>query len=232
MLSPKTDVQALESRFPNLVEKYKIGQINEHVKSVLALQPFTSIHLHSNLMAEAEKNGESTIVYSLLALAVFILVIALINYINLSTARSLDRAKEIGVRKVVGSGKVEIVKQYLTESLLTNFLALSVALLTIKILYPTFAEYTGMDMSHSLFLEPQFWVAIILILIFGGFAGGLHPAFILSSFDPVKTLKGKYLHVHQNNSWWNIRHTLVIFQFIISITLIAASMVVYIQLSL
>src|SRR5690606_36715142 len=127
LLAPEASVPALEDKFPQFVKKHKAGQVNENVRSVFALQPLSAIHLYSDLMAETEPNGEAKIVYTLLALAVFILIIAWINYINLSTARSLDRAKEIGVRKAIGSGKVEIVKQFLTESLAVNLLALAAA---------------------------------------------------------------------------------------------------------
>src|SRR5690606_33479710 len=184
---------------------------------------------YSDLLAEAEQNSEAKIVYTLLALAVFILIIAWINYINLSTARSLDRAKEISVRKVVGSGKAEIVKQFLTESLLVNLLALAAAFIILQMLYPSFAVFTGMEISLTLLQEPEFWIAVALLLLVGSFAAGLYPAFVISSFEPVKALKGKW-HSSSRESFFNLRHTLVIFQFVISISLIAASMMVYKQL--
>ncbi|MEX2593450.1 MAG: ABC transporter permease [Anditalea sp.] len=231
LLNPGADVKALEEKFSDLIRKYQAGGASGNVSSKFALQPLTAIHLYSNLIGEAEPNGEAKIVYTLLALALFILTIAWINYVNLSTTRSLDRVKEIGVRKVVGSGKVEIIKQFLVESMLVNLLALAAALTIIQILYTSFAEFTGVDMSLTLLQKPEFWMGVILLLFVGSFAAGLYPAFVISSFEPIKALKGKFYETRKSTSFWNLRHALVIFQFTISISLIAASLIVNKQLS-
>ncbi len=229
LLTPEANVKALEEKFPAFVRKY-IGGGKESVNSQFALQPLTAIHLHSHLLGETEPNGEAKIVYTLLALAIFILLIAWINYINLSTARSLDRAKEIGIRKTVGSGKLAIIQQFLIESLLVNLLALAVALTIIQLMSSSFSAFTGVEMSITLLQQPELWMVVLCLLFSGSFAASLYPALVISSFEPIKALKGKY-HDGSAGSFFNLRHTLVIFQFTISISLMAAAMVVYKQLT-
>ena len=229
LLSPEADPERLEAKFPEMITKY-MGDQDNRSYSEFDLQPLKDIHLHSHLLGEIEPNGNVEIVYTLLVLAIFILLIAWINYINLSTSRSLDRAKEIGIRKAIGSGKTQIVKQFLIESLLTNLLAVAVALTLIQVLASSFATFTGVEISLNLLGKVEFWAIVLLLILVGSFAAGSYPAFILSSFKTVKALKGKAKDT-TGESFFNLRHALVIFQFSISIALITASLVVYKQLS-
>ena len=176
LLTAEANPEMLEEKFPGFIKKYNVGQTNEEVHSEFSLQPLTDIHLYSHLLGEAAPNGEAKIVYTLLALAIFILLIAWINYINLSAARSLDRAKEIGVRKAIGSGKAQIVKQFLIESLLINLLAVAVGLTIIQLLSSSFYAFTGVEMSLSVLQKPEFWGGVLLLII-GSFVAGLYPAF-------------------------------------------------------
>ncbi|MFC4874368.1 ABC transporter permease [Negadavirga shengliensis] len=230
LLAPEADAALLEGKFPAFIQKYNIGQVNKKASSVFVLQPLTSIHLHSDLLGEAGQNGDAKTVYTLLGVAVFVLIIAWINAINLSTARSLDRTKEIGVRKVIGSGKNEIIKQFLTESLVSNFLALVLACILVQLFYTYYAPYIGMSSSSYLMEAPFFWLAALLMLLMGSFVSGLYPAFVISSFKPVNAIKGNFSNA-PTAPVFNIRNGLVVFQFVISIFLIAAALLVSKQLN-
>ncbi|WP_194776854.1 ABC transporter permease [Pararhodonellum marinum] len=229
LLNPEADPNELETKFPELVSRY-MGEQNSQRNSKFILQPLTDIHLNSHLQGEVGSNGDVQIVYALLGLAVFVLLIAWINYINLSVSRSLDRVQEIGIRKAIGSVKSQIVKQFLIESLLTNLLAVAVALAFILLLASSFAAFTGIELSLDLFSKAGFWAIVLFLLLVGSFAAGSYPAFIISSFKTVKALKGK-THDTISGSFFNLRHALVIFQFSISIALMAATLVAYKQLS-
>ncbi|KEO74149.1 ABC transporter permease [Anditalea andensis] len=230
LLDNQVDINALESKIPAFIDKY-MGDINENVRSVFHLQPMTSIHLESDLLAESKANGNKRTVYTMLILAILILTIAWINYVNLSTSKAMDRAKEIGVRKIVGSGKEGIISQFLIESLLINIMALIIAGGLILICLPYFSKFTGITLAHSLLLRFEFWSSTLLIILVGSLAAGIYPAFVISSFQPVKALKGRYHSISRSNTFWNLRNGLVIFQFSVSVALIAVSLLVFKQLS-
>ena len=189
--------------------------------------PLTDIHLHSNKSYEIEANGDVTYVYIFSVIAIFILLIACVNFMNLSTARSANRAKEVGIRKVAGSLRLHLITQFLTESVLLSFLSLLFAIGIAALLVPLFNQLAGKEMSvTTLFSTWLFPVMIALVLVVGLLAGS-YPAFYLSSFQPIQVLKGKIAKGFKS-SW--LRSGLVVFQFCISIILIIGTIVIYNQL--
>ncbi|HEV3221888.1 MAG TPA: ABC transporter permease [Puia sp.] len=191
----------------------------------LFIQPVTDIYLHSDLDNEIAPNGNITYLYILGSIALFVLLIACINFMNLSTARSLKRAKEVGVRKVLGAEKRSLVYQFLGESTLTSCLALLLALVIAYLVLPFFNNLTQKNIT--LFDQPGIWIWIILLTLGTGLLSGIYPAFYLSSFRPITVLKGKLLN---NFSGAAIRKGLVVFQFVISICLILGVIVIQRQL--
>jgi len=192
------------------------------------VMPLTDIHLHSNKSYEFEANGNIAYVYIFSVIAIFILLIACVNFMNLSTARSANRAKEVGIRKVAGSLRSNLITQFLTESVLMSFFSLLLALGIAWLLLPLFNQLAGKEMSmFTLFSSWLLPVLIALIIVVGCIAGS-YPAFYLSSFQPVQVLKGSIAKGFKG-SW--LRSGLVVFQFFISITLIIGTMVIYNQLN-
>jgi putative ABC transport system permease protein len=223
LLAPNADPKALAAKFPAMIEKYK--NYEPGYKREYLLQPVTDIHLHSNLRMEPEVNGSANTVKFLTIIAVFILILAWVNYINLSTGNSFTRAKEVGVRKVLGSGKLQLVRQFMVESFLLNGIALVFALIIVEITLPYFRNFTGKPLSLSLLADD--WAMWIFVFIGGTFLSGVYPAFVLSSFNPVTIFRTNLLHGAKGI---DIRKALVVFQFVVSIVLIAATLFVYKQL--
>ena len=189
--------------------------------------PLTDIHLHSDKSYEIEANGNINYVYIFSVIAIFILLIACVNFMNLSTARSANRAKEVGIRKVAGSLRKHLITQFLTESVLLSFFSLLLAILIAALLLPLFNSLPVKKCSVStLFSTWLFPVMISLVLVVGCVAGS-YPAFYLSSFQPIEVLKGKIAKGFKS-SW--LRSGLVVFQFSISIMLIIGTIVIYNQL--
>ena len=192
------------------------------------VMPLTAIHLHSNKSYEFEANGNVTYVYIFSVIAILILLIACVNFMNLSTARSAGRAKEVGIRKVAGSLRSNLITQFLTESVLVSFISLLLALGIAGLLLPLFNQLAGKEMRvYTLFSTWLLPVVIVLIIVVGCIAGS-YPAFYLSSFQPVQVLKGSIAKGFKGG--W-LRSSLVIFQFFISITLIIGTIVIYNQLN-
>jgi putative ABC transport system permease protein len=192
------------------------------------LMPLADIHLHSDKSYELEANGNINYVYIFSVIAVLILLIACVNFMNLSTARSANRAKEVGIRKVAGSTRSNLIYQFLTESVLLSFFSLLIALGFAILLLPLFNQVSGKEMFvHTLFSSWMMPVLIGLVLIVGCVAGS-YPAFYLSSFQPVQVLKGTIAKGFKS-SW--LRSSLVVFQFCISIILIVGTIVIYNQLN-
>ena len=191
------------------------------------LRPLRKIHLYSDLRAEFEPNGDITYVYLFIAIALFILVIASINFMNLSTARSANRAREVGVRKVLGSLRSHLIRQFLSESIIISFFSFLLAFGLAYMLLPTFNELTGKHLTMPWSNTGMMLFMIVSAIIIGIFAG-LYPAFFLSAFRPANVLKGKLSRGTRGGS---LRSALVIFQFFISIFLIIATIAVYSQLN-
>ncbi len=190
--------------------------------------PITDIHLRSTLTSEAEASGNIQYVYIFIVVAVFILLIACVNFMNLSTARSAGRSKEVGMRKVMGSMRRSLVWQFLIESILTSFVALIIAIIITMILLPFVNQLSGKNIQPG-WISNQFLLpSLILASVLVGILAGSYPAFFLSAFEPVKVLKGKLANGFKS-SW--LRNSLVVFQFIIAIVLIVGTFVIYSQLN-
>jgi putative ABC transport system permease protein len=193
----------------------------------LYLQKLTDIHLRSHLDDEIEENGDMKRVYIFAAIGLFILLIACINYMNLSTARSALRAKEVGIRKVVGARRNMLIAQFLSESVLITWIALILAALFTWILLPSLNKLSGQQLSLDIFLNGRIILPMLLLPFVVGIISGLYPALFLSSFRPIKVLKGM-IQIGSGNV--SFRKVLVVAQFSISIILIVATAVVFQQL--
>lgn len=225
LLSPAADPRSLEAKLPGLIDKH--GSHGSDYKRVYLLQPLKDIHLHSHLRWEAEVNGNINTVYFLILIGVVIIVIAWVNYINLSTARAMTRAKEVGIRKVLGSRRSQLVKQFVFESALLNLPAIIIAVILVESILPHFNLLTGKPLSSMLSSWQSAWIWVTVIFLTGAFVSGIYPAFILSSYKPESVLKGNF---SRSVKGLGLRKTLVVFQFAISIILIAVTAAVFRQL--
>jgi putative ABC transport system permease protein len=229
LLKPGTSAEAFNKKLVPMYEKYMaplFAQFN--VKMHYGVQPITAIHLHSNLEREPEELGSMSYIWIFSAVAFFMLLIACINYMNITTARSAHRAKEIGIRKVAGSTKKQLVLQFLSESLLTAFIAVLLSVLLVMILLPMFNSISGKAFTMHTLVKPFNIILLLGIVLFTGLVGGSYPAFYLSSFKPVSILKGALSKASGNV---NLRRTLVVLQFSIAMIMLICTWVVYSQLS-
>lgn len=188
-------------------------------------QPIKDIHLHSNKSFEPEVNGNAKTVSVLSIVALFIIVIAWVNYMNLSTARAVERAREVGVRKVMGSMKFQLIIQFLAESLIVNIVAGFIALAFVQMMMPVFRELAGIPVLSP---DNVFWMILSGIVVVGAILAGVYPAFVLSSFSPVSVLKGKF---QSSGHGQLLRKALVVFQFSTTIVLIIGVTAVYKQVN-
>ena len=241
LLKEGTDAGVFESKLPGIVTKYVGPQAAQVLggdftmekfiasgnKLEYTLMPLTDIHLHSDLTAELRANGDITYVYLFSAVALFILAIACINFMNLSTARSSNRAKEVGVRKVMGSLRSHLIRQFLMESILLSLFSFLLSIGIAHLILPYFNELSGKSLSLP-FEVPTFYVLILIATLAVGVMAGLYPSFFLSAFRPVNVLKGQ---VSLGMKSGFIRSALVVFQFVISIFLVIGTITVYRQLN-
>ncbi len=204
-------------------EKY----LPENVTLQFTLQPMTDIHLTSGFTYEPQPTGNARTVNFLFTIAIFIITIAWVNYINLSTARAMDRAKEVGLRKVVGASKSQLVRQFLIEALMINIFGAILALTAVQLLGPTFNNLTGKTLIQDVWLNDSILKNLGWLTLGGSFLSGFYPALVLSSFKPVVVLKGK---MRNSKSGLLLRKGLVIFQFVASLILIAGTAIVYMQI--
>ncbi len=229
LLAEGVDSKVLDARLPAFAAKY-LGEAKDRIgESTFYLQPIRDIHLHSHLLGEAEPNGNNTIVEILKALAFFILIIAYINYINLASAKATDRAKEIGIRKIAGSERRQLIEQYLLESLMMNLVAAIMSLVITWSIVFFYADSLGIPTSSSLFDQKEFWVAFACLVIAGSFAGGIYPALVISSFKPIHVLKGRLISDRKDFTI-TLRRGMITFQFVLSIIMIAVSSIIYKQI--
>ncbi|AXT61656.1 ABC transporter permease [Aquimarina sp. AD10] len=191
-----------------------------------SIMPLTDIHLHSNRITELSPNSSMQNVYILSFIGVFLILLASVNFMNLSTAHSLKRAKEVGVRKTLGSSRFGLIKQFLTESAIISFISLVLSILLAVIALPFFNTLSGKTIAIP-FTNPIFWFIVFLATVVLGIFSGSYPAFFMSKFIPVKVLKGS---AGVSNGGGRIRNSLVIFQFAISVFLIVSTLVVFQQL--
>jgi len=233
LMFPKNyNVDRVRAQMPYFLDKYvnfkgMPGNLKTHQVTSLTLQKLTDIHLTSHLDDEIEENGSSGRVYIFSAIALFILLIACINYMNLSTARSTLRAKEIGIRKVVGAQRKEIIAQFLSESVLITYVSLLIAFGLTVLLLPAVNNMSNLQLNINTLLHWQVLLPVILLPFVIGLISGIYPALFMSSFIPVKVLKG-ILKI--NTGTFSFRKILVVLQFSISIVLIVATIVVFRQL--
>jgi len=229
LLEKGFEYEQLELKLPEMIEK-RVGAMLRLAKAemVLSLQPLTGIHLHSDLMQEISGNSSIVYVYIFSAIALFILVIACINFMNLSTARSSNRAKEVGLRKVLGADRGKIIRQFLSESMLNSIIACILALLLVDLALPLFRSISGIDLRID--YAQNFWLipGLLGLALFVGLIAGSYPAFFLSAFQPTRVLKGEF---KSGKAGTLFRSALVIVQFTISIALIVGTIVVYNQLN-
>jgi putative ABC transport system permease protein len=232
-LAQDADQRAFEGKLADFSERhFKGNQVSGSVEKFY-LQPLEEAHLYSDFEYEIGITGSGTVVWSLLMIAIAILAIAWINYINLATAKSLERAKEVGIRKVVGAKRGQLIGQYMTEALLINVLGVLIAITITQIAQPGFNHLLQQDLSLTYLLNAggnaRFIIALLgAMTIVGILASGFYPAFVLSSYRPIKVLNGKF---SQNKSGSFLRKSLTVTQFAASVILMVGSLIVYRQTS-
>lgn len=228
LLGNGVDPSIVQAKFPPIVEKQVGTELKQFNASVTyLLQPLKDIHLYSHYMGEPETNGDGKTTYLLLGIAFFIAIIAWVNYINLATAHAVNRAKEVGIRKTLGSQRSQLIFQFLSESALLNGFALLLALFLVVLAIPGFNKLSGQELSFSLLGKSSFWLALCILFVSGVFLSGLYPAFVLSGFKPIEVLKGKMIATQQGSL---LRKSLVVFQFAASLFLLIGTLSVYQQI--
>jgi putative ABC transport system permease protein len=228
LLDEHTTPEQLERKLPGFIDRH----IGEGLKATggsatFFLQPLKKIHLYSDFERDISANGDITYIYLFAAIALFVLLIAGINFINLSTARSTTRAREVGMRKTLGAIRSRLIGQFLGESMLHSFLAMGLAVVLIRLFLPFFNSVIGSDLTLNFFQKPWLMAAFLGMALMVGVFAGSYPSLILSSFPPVQVLKGV---LKPGGSHSRLRKILVVFQFAVSIALIASTMIVYNQI--
>lgn len=218
---------ALEAQFPTFVQQYFPDMIKSQVE--LYLQPLTDIHLHSRLDFEIEPNSDIAYVYIFSAVALFVLLIACINFMNLATARSARRAREVGMRKVLGAQRIQLVKQFLGESMLLSLVAVLVAIPLIWLGLPVLNAFAGKSLSFHPAENALIWLGMLVVGVLVGLASGAYPALFLSAYNPTEVLKGT-IRIGRANVATAFRKVLVVSQFAISIMLIVGTFAAFDQL--
>jgi putative ABC transport system permease protein len=240
VLQEGASLEAFEAKLAELVKKYVGPQIEAALSITLEqffasggkwdyfIQPLTSIHLHSHLDYELEPNGDIAYVYIFSIIAIGILLVAGINFVNLATARAANRAREVGIRKTVGSNRGQLIQQFLSETTIMSFFAVLLALLAVQILLPSFNNITGKELAVP-YVQNVLTIPLLLgLVLFIGILAGTYPAFFLASFDPVLVLKTEMSGRSKKS---NMRNVLVVFQFTVSIVLIVGTIIVSRQLT-
>jgi len=239
-LDEKTSIADINAQFPGMIVKYVGPEIERFIGVSLKdmerqggaygylTTPLVDIHLRSQARDGLEPSGDIMYVYFFAGIGVFIILIACINFMNLSTARSAGRAKEVGLRKTLGSLRVQMVKQFLAESILYSVIAVVVALILCYIALPQFNLLSGKQLGMDMFSQPPFLISIAILVLFAGVVAGSYPAFYLTSFSVVEVLKGKLRAGMKSKG---VRSGLVVFQFALSIFLIIFTGIVYQQIN-
>lgn len=228
LLKPNSNAALLEKKLLAMYDKYMAPIFSKfNVKIRYGLQAIPSIHLYSDMVNEPEELGSISYIYIFSAVALFMLIIACINYMNLTTARSARRAREIGIRKVTGCSRYQLVAQFLAESTLTAFVALLLSIGLIAIFLSTFNSLSGKFITFGSLLDGGTIMILLGVVLFVGLLGGSYPAFYLSNFNPVDVLKGSLAKSSSNVA---LRRVLVVVQFSISMIMLICTWVVYGQL--
>lgn len=227
-LKPGTDIDKFTAKIPDFSDRHMNSRESarkNNNKTEIHMMPLKDIHLYSNFNQEAEVNGNGQAVGFLFLVAIFIIGIAWINYINLATARSVERAREVGVRKVLGALRIDLIKQFLTESFLLNVLALLLSTGIFYALLTPFDRFTGHP-DTNISLSLHYWQLFAILFVTGTLLSGMYPAFVLSGFQPIKVLKGIFKN---STSGLLLRKGLIVLQFTTSVVLIAGTIIVYRQ---
>lgn len=228
-LYENADVEKLRVRFPEFMDE----KINNWAKEFgffaeLNIQKLSKMHLHSDIQHEMSPAGNMQNIYIYTAIAIFILLIACINFMNLTVAQSLKRAREIGIRKVLGSFRSMLIRQYLIESVMFSFIAFVISLILIEICLPPFNNFIGVELEFYKASELNFLVMLPLVALFTGILAGSYPAFYLSAFNPIKVIRGGF---EIRNKRLNLKNVLVVLQYIISTSLIVSTIIIYLQVN-
>lgn len=229
LLRENTRADGVQEKLNELVAKQFPDQAKSTFKTSFVLQPVLDIHLQSKYFSEQSPAGNERLVYFLSLLAVFILVVAWINYINLSTSKALQRSKEVGLRKTVGATRIQLIVQFLFDTVMINLFALVLAALIVLACWSSFEQLIGKEISTVLFaggIAP--WVLATVVFLVGVFICGVYPALTLSSFNPAAVLKGKFT---KSSAGVFLRKLMVTFQYVLAILLIAGTVTIYFQLS-
>jgi len=218
----------LRDKLPNLILREVPWLAEYKMQMLLPLQPLAEIHLNSKFMQEYEVNGNRKVVNFLSIIGIFIILIAWVNYVNLSTSLSFTRAKEVSMRKVAGASKKQLIIQFFIEIVLLNILSLGLCIILIEIMLPLFNFITGTPAEFSIWAQNFTWIAILLMFFTGIFLSGSYPVLALSSFKPIAGLKGNF---GNSAGTMKLRKILVIFQFMIAIILITSTLTIFKQIS-
>jgi putative ABC transport system permease protein len=228
-LRSDANVNALDQKLPAFLEKYGGDQMRQMgMKKQLHIQSLLSIHTNGTFENETTATVSASFLNIMILIAVLIQVIACINFMNLSTARASKRAKEVGVRKVIGAGKPALIKQFLAESLLLALIGILIALPLLALAMPWLNHITQADIHMTLFKDARLWIFLLVLVLLTGLLAGSYPAFYLSAFQAIKVIKGNFSN---QVSATGIRKSLVVFQFVLSTVLIISIIIIYSQLN-
>ena len=234
LLKPGASRENLDAKLTAFMEKHSAKIWDQYkFKSHIWLQPIADIHLKSNFTLEQSTNGSERTVFFLSMLGIFILVIAWINYINLSTAKALERSKEVGLRKVSGASKIQLMTQFFFDAFLINIFSIVLAAIIVVLATPYFESLIGRNFYQMLiasgtFYSPSFWITVVLTLLVGIAVVGFYPALVLSSFNPAIVLKGKFIRSGKGTM---LRKGMVVFQYVLSMFLVAGTVTMTTQMN-
>jgi len=226
-LAKNASPQALVKKMPAVFKKYNKGSWFKGATVDFQLSPIDHIYLNAPLKRDHGSHGDRKLVYIFMAVALLIVLIACINYMNLATARSIERAKEVGIRKVVGSHRSQLIKQFIIEAITLSLLALVISICMVELVLPLFNQLSGKQLAINYVNQPLVIPTLVGLAIFIGLLSGSYPAFVLSAFKPVLVLKGKF---SSSRKGANTRRLLVVFQFSVSIIMVICTWAVYQQM--
>jgi len=232
-LKKGADVNRLEKKFQAIVlQKTKAFNPDDKGSNQAHLQPLNKIHLYSaNFKFDAAQRGNIMYVNALSLIAIFILLIACFNFINLATAKSLQRAKEVGVRKTIGAERTQLILQFVGETVMLTFFSVLISIILALAILPWLNDFTGKHISYDLFVQPVTILWFIALTLLVGIGAGFYPALVLSNFKPIKVLKGSFTGDEQPGKIPWLRHGLVITQFALTVLLIISAIIVYKQVN-
>ncbi len=224
LIDSKADITGMRAQLPELSRKF----IGEETSLYFNLQPMEDIHLYSNFTYEPEIHGSARAVNFMVIISIFVLVIAWVNYVNLSTARAADRAKEVGMRKVIGAHRRQLIIQFLFESVLVNFMAAVLAFLLSDLLLPFFNQLVGKEVISHVWNSPSYLITLLIFFLVGSIVSGFYPALVLSRYKPSVVLRGKF---RNSSGGVFLRKSLVVIQFVTSIVLISSTFIINRQMN-